>query len=89
MLLYIYIFFKINAADLVKMYIIYAYIIYYIYLYRASLIAMQETQVRSLGKENLLEEGMQPTSVFLPRESYGQRSLMGKSPWHPQSWKQL
>ena len=31
--------------------------------------------------ENLLEEGMQPTPVFLPGESHGQRSLAGYSPW--------
>ena len=36
---------------------------------------MQEMQVRSLGPEDPLEEGMQPTPVFLPGESYGQRSL--------------
>ena len=28
-----------------------------------------------------LEEGMQPTPVFLPGESLGQRSLAGYSPW--------
>ena len=28
-----------------------------------------------------LEEGMQPTPVFLPGESHGQRSLAGYSPW--------
>ena len=32
-------------------------------------------QVRFLGQEDPLEEGMQPTPVFLPGESYGQRSL--------------
>ena len=49
-------------------------------LYGASLVAqrvkrlpaMQETQVRSLGG--------QPSSVFLPGESHGQRSLVGYSP---------
>ena len=25
----------------------------------------------------------QPTPVFLPREPYGQRSLVGYSPWNP------
>ena len=34
-----------------------------------SLPAMLETQVRYLGWEDPLEEGMQPTPVFLPRES--------------------
>ena len=28
-----------------------------------------------------LEKGMQPTPVFLLGESYGQRSLVGQSPW--------
>ena len=40
----------------------------------------QETQVRSLGLEDLPEDGMKPTSVFLPGESHGQRSLAGYSP---------
>ena len=43
--------------------------------------AMQETQVQSLGREDLLEKGMLPTPVFLPEESHGQRSLVGYSPW--------
>ena len=42
---------------------------------------MQETWVQSLGWEDPLEEGMQPTPVFLPGESHGQRSLTGYSPW--------
>ena len=43
--------------------------------------AMQETGVLSLGQEDPLEEGMAPTPVFLPEESYGQRSLAGYSLW--------
>ena len=44
--------------------------------------AMQNTQVRSLGQEDLLEErAWQPTPVLLPGESGGQRSLAGYSPW--------
>ena len=43
--------------------------------------AMQETWVQSLGWEDPLEEAMQPTPVFLPGESHGQRSLVGHSPW--------
>ena len=38
------------------------------------------------GQEDPLEEGMatqQPTSVFLPGESHGQRSLAGYSPQGP------
>ena len=37
-------------------------------------------QVRSLGLEDPLEEGMQPTPLFLPGESHGQMSLEGDSP---------
>ena len=36
--------------------------------------------VQSLGQEDPLEEGIL-TPVFLPRESHGQRSLVGYSPW--------
>ena len=46
-----------------------------------SLPAMQKTRVRSLGWEDPLEKGWQPTPVFLPGESHGQRSLVGYSPW--------
>ena len=43
--------------------------------------AMQETRVQFLGREDPLEKEWQPTPVFLPGESYGQRSLVGYSPW--------
>ena len=69
--------------------------------YWASLVAqmvknqpvMWETQIRSLGQEDLLEKGIathssilwrrqwQPTPVFLPGESQGQRSLIGCRLW--------
>ena len=42
--------------------------------------AIQETQVQSLSLEDPLEEGMEPTLVFLPGKSHGQRSLGG---YHP------
>ena len=42
---------------------------------------MQETWVQSLGQEDSLENGMATTSVFLPGEFHGQRSLVGYSPW--------
>ena len=42
---------------------------------------MQETWVRFLGWEDLLEKEMATTPVFLPREFHGQRSLAGYSPW--------
>ena len=41
--------------------------------------AMWEAWVPSLDQEDL-EEGMQPTPVFLPGESHEQRSLAGYSP---------
>ena len=40
----------------------------------------QETQIRFLGREDPLEEGTQPTPVFLPGEPDGQRSLVDYSP---------
>ena len=36
---------------------------------------MHKIRVRSLGQED------QPSPVFLPGESHGQRSLVGCSPW--------
>ena len=36
--------------------------------------------VRFLGQEEPLEEVQQPTPVFLPGESHGQRILVGYSP---------
>ena len=41
----------------------------------------QEAQVQSLGWEDPLQEDMQPTAVFLPGESFGQKSVVGCSPW--------
>ena len=46
--------------------------------------ALQETQVRSLGQEDLLEKEMAPTPIFLPGKPHGQRSLLGYSPWASQ-----
>ena len=40
-----------------------------------------ETQVQSLGWDNLLEKEMATTPVFLPGKSHGRRSLAGYSPW--------
>ena len=42
---------------------------------------MQETRVQSLGPEDPVERARQPTLVYLPGESRGQRSLAGYSPW--------
>ena len=43
--------------------------------------AMRETQVQPLGLEEPWRSEWLPTPVFLPGESYGQRSLVGYSPW--------
>ena len=43
--------------------------------------AMQETQVRSLGREDPLRREWQPTPGFLPAEFLGQKILKGYSPW--------
>ena len=40
----------------------------------------QEMQVQSLGREDLLEEELATTPVFLPGKPHGQRSLVGYSP---------
>ena len=50
---------------------------------------MQEMWVRLLGWGDPLEEEWQPTPVFLPGKSHGQRSLVGYSPWGRKSWTQL
>ena len=50
--------------------------------------AMQKTQVPSLGQEDPLEEEMEPTPVFFPGESQGQRSLVGYSPFGSQRVRQ-
>ena len=42
---------------------------------------MRETQVQSLGREDLLEKEMATTPVLLPGKSHGQRSLVGYSSW--------
>ena len=41
----------------------------------------KEAWVWSLGWEDLLEKGRQPTPGFLPGESHGERNLAGYSPW--------
>ena len=42
---------------------------------------MQEIQVQSLGWEDPWRREQQPTPVFLPGESYGQRTLAGYRLW--------
>ena len=42
---------------------------------------MRETQVQSLVGKIPWRREWQPTPVFLPGESLGQRSLVGYSPW--------
>ena len=59
------------------------------YFYRASLVAqmvkrlptMQETQVDPWVGKILWRRKWQPTLVFLPGKSHGQRSPVGYSPW--------
>ena len=43
---------------------------------------MSELQVRSLGREDPLEEDVATDSSVWPGESHGQRSLAGYSPWY-------
>ena len=42
---------------------------------------MQEMPIRSLVVKIPWRKKWQPTAVFLPGESHGQRSLAGYSPW--------
>ena len=42
---------------------------------------LQETWVQSLGQKDSLRRAGQPTLVFSPGESHGQRSLVGYCPW--------
>ena len=51
------------------------------YLLQLSWLEMQETWVLSLGWEDPLEKGMQPTPVFLPGESPWPEEPVGCSPW--------
>ena len=54
------------------------------WMVKKKLPAMQETWVQSLGWEDSLEKGRRewlPTSVFLPGEFHGKKSLEGYSPW--------
>ena len=44
--------------------------------------ATKEMWVRSLGREDHWRRKWQPTPVFLPGKSHGQRNLSGYSPWH-------
>ena len=42
---------------------------------------MQEMQVESVGQEGPLEKEMAIHASIFPWKSYGQRSLIGYSPW--------
>ena len=44
---------------------------------------LQETRVYSRARKILWRRAWQPTPVFLPGESHGQRSLVGYGPWGP------
>ena len=43
--------------------------------------AKQKTRVQSLGREDPQCRKWQPSPVFLPEKSHGQRSVVGYSPW--------
>ena len=45
-----------------------------------AVLEIQEMWVQSLGWEDPLRRAWQPTSVFLPGKSHGQRSVAGYSP---------
>ena len=42
---------------------------------------MQEIQVQPLSQDDPLQKEIATTTVFLPEEFHGQRSLAGYSPW--------
>ena len=46
-----------------------------------NLTAIEETQVQPLSWEDPWRKEWQPTPVFLPGKSHGQRTLVGYSPW--------
>ena len=43
--------------------------------------AIENIKIQFLGWEDLWRKKWQPTPIFLPGKSYGQRSLEGYSPW--------
>ena len=43
--------------------------------------AVQETWAPSLGQEDPLEKKRQPTTLFFPGKSHGQRRQVCDSPW--------
>jgi len=45
---------------------------------------LQEGIIRSIMEDR--RRKWQPTSVFLPGKSHGQKRLMGYSPWGHKSW---
>ena len=42
---------------------------------------VRDPWVQTLGREDPLERARQPTPVYLPRESRGQRILVAYNPW--------
>ena len=60
---------KNNKWDVIKIKTFYASQVVLVVINYMPMQETQETQVQSLGQEDPLEEGMQPTPVFLPRES--------------------
>ena len=58
-------------------------------LWTDSQITPIETGIIDLAWAQIWRKKWQPTLVFLPGESQGQRSLKGYSPWGHKSWTQL
>ena len=52
-----------------------------------NLLAVQETWVLSLSREDPLEEEMATHSVFLPGKYHAQRSLVSYSLWGHKEWE--
>ena len=51
--------------------------------------AVQETQVRSLGREDPRRKGMTTRSSILAGKSHRQKSLVGYRPWGRKEWTRL
>ena len=48
--------------------------------------AVRETGLDPWGRKTAWRRAWQPTPVFTPGESHGQRSLVGYSPWGCKEW---
>ena len=79
-----------NLTHSIPLYILIAFLYYILGFPGDSVVknpsAKLEMQVRSLGWDDPLVEEMQPTPIFLPGKSHGQRSLAGVSMSQTQPW---